>query len=33
MSSWMGDSMSRISRDSLKTQLPSILVMELSKVI
>ncbi|MBI2772393.1 MAG: hypothetical protein HYX47_22425 [Burkholderiales bacterium] len=32
MASWMSNSMSRISRDSLKAQLPSILVMELAKV-
>jgi hypothetical protein len=32
MSNWMGDSISRISRDVLKAQLPSILVMELAKV-
>ena len=32
MSNWMGDSMSRISRDALRAQLSSILVMELAKV-
>ena len=32
MSNWMGDSVSRISRESLRSQLPSFLVMELSKV-
>lgn len=32
MSNWMGESISRISRDALKVQLPSILVMELAKV-
>lgn len=32
MSNWMGDSVSRISRDVLRAQLPSILVMELAKV-
>lgn len=33
IASWMGDSMTRISRDALKSQLPSVLVMELAKVI
>jgi len=33
MASWMSDSMTRVSRDSLKSQLPSILVFELAKVI
>ncbi|RYG07890.1 MAG: hypothetical protein EON92_17605 [Burkholderiales bacterium] len=32
MSNWMGDSISRISRDALRAQLSSILVMELAKV-
>jgi hypothetical protein len=32
MSSWMGDSMSRISREALQSQLPSMLTMELAKV-
>ena len=32
VASWMGDRMSRISRDSLRGQLPSILAMELAKV-
>lgn len=32
MSSWMGDSISRIGRDALRSQLSSILVMELAKV-
>jgi TusA-related sulfurtransferase len=32
VASWMGDRMSRISRDSLRAQLPSILAMELAKV-
>jgi hypothetical protein len=32
MSNWMGDSVSRISRDSLRAQLPSFLVMELAKI-
>ncbi|WP_395689635.1 hypothetical protein [Caenimonas koreensis] len=32
MSNWMGDSVSRISRESLRGQLPSFLVMELAKV-
>ena len=32
MSNWMGDSISRISRDVLRADLPSILVMELAKV-
>ncbi|MBI5276939.1 MAG: hypothetical protein HY854_10800 [Burkholderiales bacterium] len=32
VASWMGDRMSRISRDALKGQLPSILAMELAKV-
>ncbi len=31
MASWMGDSMTRVSRDSLATQLPSLLVLELGK--
>ena len=30
---WMSDSMTRLSRDSLRSQLPSILVLELAKVI
>ncbi len=33
MASWMSDSMTRVSRDSLKSQLPSIMVFELAKVI
>ena len=32
MSNWMGDSVSRISRESLRSQLPSFLVMELAKI-
>ncbi|MES2632013.1 MAG: hypothetical protein V4669_03515 [Pseudomonadota bacterium] len=32
MSNWMGDSVSRISRDSLRAHLPSFLVMELAKI-
>lgn len=32
VSSWMGDRMSRVSRDSLRDQLPSIIAMELAKV-
>ncbi|MBC7601131.1 MAG: hypothetical protein H7255_00520 [Ramlibacter sp.] len=32
MSNWMGDSISRISRESLRGQLPSFLVMELAKL-
>ncbi|HVZ46776.1 MAG TPA: hypothetical protein VHA82_23420 [Ramlibacter sp.] len=32
VASWMGDRMSRISRDAIKSQLPSILAMELAKV-
>ncbi len=32
MSNWMGDSVSRISRDVMRHHLPSILVMELAKV-
>jgi hypothetical protein len=32
VASWMGDRMSRISRDALRSQLASILVMELAKV-
>lgn len=32
LSNWLGGSMSRISRESIKGQLPSILVMELAKV-
>jgi hypothetical protein len=32
VASWEGDSMSRISRDALKNQLPSMLAMELAKV-
>lgn len=32
VASWMGDRMSRISRDALRGQLPSILAMELAKV-
>ncbi|MCJ0764592.1 hypothetical protein [Variovorax terrae] len=32
MASWMSNSMTRISRDSLRAQLPSILVLELAKV-
>ena len=30
---WMSDSMTRLSRDALRTQLPSILVLELAKVM
>ena len=33
MASWMSDSMTRVSRDSLRSQLPSIMVLELAKVI
>ncbi len=33
MASWMSDSMTRVSRDSLRSQLPSIMVFELAKVI
>jgi len=33
IASWMDDSMTRISRDALRSQLPSVLVMELAKVI
>lgn len=33
MSNWMGDSVSRISQDSLRSQLPSFLAMELSRKI
>ncbi len=33
MANWMGNSMSRISRDALQGQLPSVLVMELAKVM
>lgn len=32
MANWMGGSMSRISQDALKAQLPSIFVMELARV-
>ncbi len=32
MSNWMGDSVSRISRDSLRSHLPSFMVMELAKI-
>jgi hypothetical protein len=32
MANWMGDSVSRISRDVMRAHLPSILVMELAKV-
>ena len=32
MAGWMSDSISRISRDSLRTQLSAILTMELAKV-
>jgi hypothetical protein len=32
MASWMSDSMTRVSRDSLRAQLPTILVLELAKV-
>lgn len=32
MASWMSDSMTRVSRDSLRAQLPTILVFELAKV-
>jgi hypothetical protein len=33
VASWMSDSMTRVSRDSLRSQLPSILVFELAKVL
>jgi hypothetical protein len=33
IASWMGNGMSRISRDALRKQLPSLLVMELAKVL
>ncbi|MBC7381009.1 MAG: hypothetical protein H7346_26730 [Burkholderiaceae bacterium] len=33
MASWMSGSMTRVSRDSLRSQLPSIMVFELAKVI
>lgn len=33
MAGWMSDSMTRLSRDSLRTQLGSILAMELAKVV
>ena len=33
MAGWMSDSMTRVSRDSLRAQLESILVMELAKII
>ena len=33
MASWMSGSMTRVSHDSLRSQLPSIMVFELAKVI
>ena len=33
MAGWMSDSMTRVSRDGLRTQLASIMVMELAKVM
>ncbi|RYX90937.1 MAG: hypothetical protein EOO28_27455 [Comamonadaceae bacterium] len=33
MASWMSNSMTRVSRDALRSQLPSIMVFELAKVI
>lgn len=32
LASWVGDRMSRVSRDSVRSQLPSILTMELAKI-
>jgi hypothetical protein len=32
MSGWDGNNLSRVSRDSLRAQLPSILAVELAKV-
>jgi hypothetical protein len=33
IASWMGDNISRVSQDAMRTQLPSILVMALAKVL
>lgn len=33
MASWMGDSISRVGRDALRGQLPSVIVMEMAKTI